>query len=198
MCPKPANKKVEVSFFFFFMLNCICLCPSHWDSYLIYKPESSYNKNKKGENQAIDLDFLVVVVDFRTDGNISQWKFYKNFHLLTLSAGLKFFPGENVECESLSMLCSVCMGFSLNCIQKSQKAVPLQQLRFFFFSTWANGQFHHLGLSSRNKEGTEWGRVVMHRQWESPRAGVDFQCSDNCQKKLPELWFLQSCLNSLT
>lgn len=195
MCPKPANKKIEVSFFL--ILNCICLCPSHWDSYLIYKTESSYNKNKKGENQAIYLHFLVVVVDFGTDGNISQWKFYKNFHLLTLSAGLKFFPGENVERESLSMLCSVCMGFSLSAFRKVRKPFHYSNWVFFFSSTWANGQFHHLGLSSRNKEGTVWGRVVMHRQWDSPRAGVDFQSSDNCQKKLPELWFLQSCLNSL-
>lgn len=37
----------------------------------------------------------------------------------------------------------------------------------------------------------------MHRQGESPRAGVNFQHSNNCQKKSPELAFLQSSLNSL-
>lgn len=113
-----------------------------------------------------------------------------------MSADLKFFPGENLERESLSMLCCICMGFSLTAFRKVRK--PFHYSRwFFFFSTWANGQFHHLRLSTTNKEGTVWGRIVMRRQGESPRAGVDFQHSNNGQKKSSELASLQSSLNSL-
>lgn len=89
--------------------------------------------------------------------------FYKNFHLLTLNMGLKFFPGENVECESLNMPCAICIGFSLTLFRKVRKPFHYSNC---FFSTWASSQFHHLRVSSMNKEGIVQGGAGMHRQGE--------------------------------
>lgn len=45
-----------------------------------------------------------------------------------MSAGLKFFPGEKAECESLNRLCAICLGFSLRRLRK-----PFHYSNYLFF-----------------------------------------------------------------
>lgn len=117
------------SFFFFLYWIVYAHIPALEIHILSIKQKALTTRKRKKINQFTYLDF--VFVNFWTDGNIAQWKFYKNFHLL--SAGLKFFPGENAERESLNTLCTICMGFSLTVFRKVKKPFHYSNC-FFFFS----------------------------------------------------------------
>lgn len=81
ICAKPANNYTGVSIFLYWTL---CAHSSPWRFTLIYRTESSYYKKKKERKKINPFAYFdFVFVNFWTDGNIPQWKFYKNFHLLT-------------------------------------------------------------------------------------------------------------------
>lgn len=127
---------------------------------------------------------------------------FRKISIFQLSAGLKFFPGENAERESLNMLCAICMGFSLTVFRKVRKPFHYSNCFFFFFlhlGKWpipsSQAQQYEQGRYSlrRGCNAQTRGEALLH----SPRAGVNFWSLNNCQKRWSELWFLQSSLNSL-
>lgn len=147
----------------------------------IYKAESCYYKKKKEENQPIYLDF--VFVNFWTDGNIPQWKFYKNFHLLT-EYSPEIFPWWKCRAWVINHALRYLHGIFTYCLQKSQKAVPLQSLLFFSFplGKWP--------IPSSQAQQYEQGRYSVRRGCTaqtreeallcSPRAGGNFWSLNNC------------------
>lgn len=67
---------------YFLVLNSMCSqFPLEIHSYLQNRKLLLQEKERKKINPFAYFDF--VFVNFWTDGNIPQWKFYKNFHLLT-------------------------------------------------------------------------------------------------------------------
>lgn len=132
-CVQSQQTKRLRSLFFFFLCWIVyaCVPPTEIHILSINQKALTTKTRKEKIKQLTWIFWLLLLISEQMV--TSQWKFYKNFHLLTLSAGLKFFPGENVERESLSMLCSVCMGFSLTAFRKVRK--PFHYSNWVFFSS---------------------------------------------------------------